>query len=108
MAKRIGLDLEPPKQACKDRACAWHGRVKVRGNLLIGKVVSIRAQKTAIIRVDYLHYLPKYERYERRRSRIAVHNPSCINARVGEEVVVGEVRPLSKTKHWVILQRVKR
>lgn len=47
--------------------------------------------------------VPKYERYELRRSRIHVHNPPCIDAKVGQSVLAARVRPLSKTKHHVIL-----
>jgi len=105
--RNIGIEgLKPPETECNDVNCAWHGKVKIRGQLLKGKVVSARAQKTAIVRIDYLHYVPKYERYERRHSKISVHNPPCINAKPGDTVIIGETRPLSKTKHFVILQKV--
>ena len=62
--------------------------------------------RTVIVRRDYLHYVPKYERYERRHSRIAAHNPDCINAKVGDKVKIAECRPLSKTKHFVVIEKV--
>lgn len=108
MTKNIGIPLKPPEKTCNDPKCAWHGKVKVRGNLFKGRVVSARGQKTAIIEIEYAHYVPKYERYERRHSRIAAHNPSCIAAKIGDEVIIGETRPLSKTKHFVILQKVSK
>ena len=33
-----------------------------------------------------------------------VHNPNCIDADIGEIVVVAETRPLSKTKSFVIIE----
>ena len=105
----IGIDgVEPPKEVCNDKNCPWHGKIKVRGKLMKGVVISAKVPKTAIIQIDYLHYIPKYERYERRRSKIAVHNPECIKAKEGDLVLVGETRPISKTKHFVILQILKR
>jgi small subunit ribosomal protein S17 len=75
--------------------------------LLEGKVVSARAQKTAIVEREYFHYVPKYERYERRRSRIPAHNPPCINAKAGDKVKIVECRRLSKAKSFVIIEVIK-
>ncbi len=103
--KNIGIDwVKPPKDTCNDPKCPWHGHTKIRGKILKGTVVSTRPNKTAIVRIDYLHYVPKYERYERRRSKIAAHNPECVKAKEGDVVIVGETRPLSKTKHFVVLE----
>jgi len=103
MARNIGIDLPPPEKECKDEKCPWHGKISVRGKILEGRVVSAKGQKTVIVEREYLHFVPKYERYERRRSRIPAYNPECINAKEGDWVVIGETRPLSKTKHFVVL-----
>ena len=39
-----------------------------------------------------------------RRSRLRVHNPPAINAQIGQEVLVARTRPISKTKHHVIIK----
>ena len=103
----IGLDVKPPENTCDDPNCPFHGTLPVRGKVLEGIVVSDRMPKTVIVRRDYLHYIPKYERYERRHSRIAAHNPPCINAKVGDKVRIAECRPLSKTKHFVVIEVMK-
>jgi small subunit ribosomal protein S17 len=109
MARNIGIEgLEPPKKECNDKKCPWHGNVKVRGGIFEGKIVSIRPQRTAIIEREYFHYLPKYERYERRHSKLYAHLPPCIDASIGETVVIGETRKLSKTKAFVVLQVKKK
>ena|SRR3972149_303010 len=106
-ARNIGLGIKPPAKDCADEKCPWHGRISVRGKVLTGKVVSARAQKTVIIEKQYQHYLPKYERYERRHSRIAAYNPECLSAKEGEVVTIAECRPLSKTKSFVVVEVLK-
>ncbi|MEK6909684.1 MAG: 30S ribosomal protein S17 [Candidatus Aenigmatarchaeota archaeon] len=105
-ARNIGVDAIQPKNECSDDKCAWHGTLSVRGNILQGKVVSTKARKTAIIKREFLHYLPKYERYERRHSKITAYNPECIAAKEGDVVTIAECRPLSKTKHFVVVEKV--
>jgi small subunit ribosomal protein S17 len=103
-ARDIGYVVKPPEKECSDPNCPFHGTLPVRGKILEGKVVSDKAEKTVIVRRDYLHYVPKYERYERRHSRIPAHNPPCIDAKKGDKVRIAECRPLSKTKHFVVIE----
>ncbi len=107
MKKDIGIDARAPEKKCSDEKCPWHGKLSVRGKILEGKVVSVKSAKTAIVERHYFHYLPKYERYERRHSRIAAYNPECIAAKEGDVVRIAECRPLSKTKAFVIIEVVK-
>jgi small subunit ribosomal protein S17 len=107
-AKDIGIDVTPPKATCNDPKCPFHGNLKIRGKILQGLVVSTRAQKTAVVERNYLHYVPKYERYERRHSRISAYNPECIDAKEGDMVKIAECRPLSKTKAFVVVEILKR
>jgi small subunit ribosomal protein S17 len=107
-ARDIGIDVKPPEKACEDENCPWHGSLPVRGRVLEGLVVSERAQKTAIVEKSYLHFIPKYERYERRHSRIAAYNPECMSAKEGDVVKIAECRPLSKIKSFVVIEVVKR
>jgi len=64
-------------------------------------------QKTVIVRRDYVRYVPKYKRYERRKSHIPAHNPPCIDAKVGDWVRIAECRPLSKTVSFVVIEKIK-
>ena len=63
--------------------------------------------RTVTIEWERKQYLPKFERYEKRRTKLKAHNPACINAKEGDIVTLGETRPLSKTKHFVVLERKK-
>ena len=105
--RNIGVEAKPPEEVCNDIKCPWHGSLSVRGRILKGKVVSHKAQKTVIVRWDYHNYMPKYERYERRHSKVAAYNPECINAKKGDMVKIAECRPLSKTKRFVVIEKVK-
>lgn len=103
----IGIDVTPPDKQCDDKNCPFHGRLAVRGQILEGKVVSDKMQKTIIVEKEYLRYISKYERYEKRTSRYPVHNPPCINAKVGNFVKIMECRPLAKTVSFVVIEVVK-
>ena len=102
----IGYDAKPPEKICNDPKCPWHGSLSIRGKIIEGIVVSTRPQRTVIVERNYLHYVPKYERYERRHSRIPAHKPDCIDLKVGDRVKIAECRPLSKTKHFVVIEKI--
>jgi small subunit ribosomal protein S17 len=101
----IGVDVPMPETTCDDLNCPFHGELPVRGQILKGQVVSDKMSKSVVIKMERLHFLPKYERYEKRTSKYRVHNPPCINAKVGDEVTFMECRPLSKTKHFVVISK---
>jgi small subunit ribosomal protein S17 len=105
-SRNIGIVLETPKQKCDDGNCPFHGNLRVRGRQFTGTVVSTKMRKTAVIEFERLYFLKKYERYEKRRTKLKVHNPECINAKDGDIVDVMECRPLSKTKNFVIIKNL--
>ena len=92
---------------CDDRNCPIHGSLKTRGQIIKGNVVSDKMRKTVVVRRDYLRPLTKFERSEKRSSRILAHNPGCINASSGDEVAIMECRPLSKSKTFVVVEKVE-
>ncbi len=104
--KKSGVEAGTLKQACNDINCPHHGKLKVRGRHFTGTVISTKMRKTAVVEFDRLNFLKKYERYEKRRTKLKVHNPECINAKDGEVVSIMECRPLSKTKNFVIMKNL--
>ncbi len=80
----------------------------VRGRKFTGIVVSDRMSKTVTVSWERKKYIPKYERYEKRRSKAKAHNPESINAETGDLVEIEETRPISKTKHFIITKIVKK
>ena len=103
--KNIGISVNPPKAECEDPNCPFHGSLKVRGQVIDGKVVSIKMDKTAVVERNYLKYQQKYERYEKRSNRYMVHAPACFELKVGDEVTIMECRPISKTVSFVVVQK---
>ena len=93
---------------CNDVFCPMHGKLKTRGRTFTGTVVSSKAQKSAVIEWARKRVIPKYERYEKRKTRIQVHNPACMDAKEGDIVDIEECRPLSKTKKFVITKRINK
>jgi len=99
-----GLDIAAPKKKCQDERCPFHGSVKVRGRLLTGRAVSTAGKGFVVVEMEYLHMVPKFNRGERRRSRVSAHIPQCIEVKDGDAVTVGECRPLSKTISFVVVE----
>jgi small subunit ribosomal protein S17 len=99
-----GLDVAPPKHSCDDARCPFHGHLKVRGKMLEGTIVSISNKQTVVIQRELLHHVPKYNRYERRRSKVHAHLPPCVDAKEGDTASIAECRPLAKTVSFVVVQ----
>jgi ribosomal protein uS17 len=89
--------LESNANSHKDKKCPFTGLVSIRGRILTGTVVSTKMHRTIIIRREYLHYVPKYDRYEKRHKNIAAHVSPAFRVEEGDQVTVGQCRPLSKT-----------
>eukprot|EP00917_Polyrhabdina_sp_WS-2016_P007004 GHVP01015571.1.p1 GENE.GHVP01015571.1~~GHVP01015571.1.p1 ORF type:complete len:154 (-),score=25.01 GHVP01015571.1:39-500(-) len=107
--KKIGFGIETPKEASEgnyiDKKCPFTSDVVIRGFLLTGKIVSMKMDKTIIVRRDYLHFIPKYSRYEKRHKNIPAHiSPAFPKAKVGDTVTIGECRPLSKTVRFNVVK----
>jgi small subunit ribosomal protein S17 len=78
--------------------------IGTRGRTFLGTVISDRMTRTVTVEWERRLYVPKYERYLRRRSRVKAHNPEHINAKKGNKVRVKETRPISKTKHFIVTE----
>jgi len=101
------LGVKAPEKTCTDKKCPFHGDINVKKELLKGKIIKKDISHSATIEWFRPCYVPKYERYEVRRSRIRVHNPPCIDAQIGQEVLVAKTRPLSKVKNHVVLKVIE-
>jgi small subunit ribosomal protein S17 len=105
--KNTGLNVKPPRQTCSDPLCPFHGSLGLRGKLLTGRAVSVKTKTTAVIEKEYLHFVKKYIRYEKRRSKIHAHLPSCLGVKEGDLVQIAECRPLAKSVSFVVVSREK-
>lgn len=95
--KDVGLGFKTPESAITgtyiDKKCPFTGNVSIRGRILTGVVASVKMERTIIVRRDYLHYVKKYNRYEKRHRNLAAHcSPCFVGIQVGDVVTVGECR----------------
>ncbi len=91
---------------CGDKNCPVHGSLRIKGAAFLGTVVSDKMTKTVTVQWTRKLYIPKFERYQVRLSKIKAHNPPCINAKAGDYVKLRETRPLSKTKTFVVVEKL--
>ena len=89
---------------CKDVNCFEHGSLRTRGSVAEGRVVSDKGRRTVVVERELVRFVPKYERYRRRHSRVQAHNPDCIGAKAGDLVRIAECRKISKTKAWTVVK----
>jgi len=106
--REIGIEVNPPSGTCTDKYCPFHGSISTRGRLYTGRVVSVKAQRMAVIERGYFKRSSKYMRLERRRSQLHAHLPPCINVGEGDMVRIAECRPLAKSISFVVIEAVSR
>merc|ERR1712008_41110 len=104
-----GLGFKVPREAREgnyiDKKCPFVGKVSIRGRILTGVITKMKMNRTVVIRRDYLHYVKKYNRFEKRHKNMSVHMSPCFrDVQIGDVVTVGECRPLSKTVKFNILK----
>ncbi|XP_071955442.1 small ribosomal subunit protein uS17-like [Antedon mediterranea] len=109
LVRNVGLGFKTPVEAKEgtyiDKKCPFTGNVHIRGRILNGSVVKMKMDKTIVIRRDYLHYIKKYNRFEKRHKNLSVHLSPCFrDVKLGDFVTVGECRPLSKTVRFNVLK----
>ena len=74
--------------------------------ILIGTVVSDKADKTVTVLVERKVQHPLYGKIIRRSKRYHAHDED--NAyRTGERVRIEETKPISKSKTWKVLDRIQ-
>ncbi len=105
--KNIGLGFKTPKEAIEgtyiDKKCPFTSSVSIRGRILKGVVKSCKMRRTLVIRRDYVHYIKKYNRFEKRHTTLAAHVSPAFRVKEGDSVVVGECRYVS---HSLFLKRL--
>ena len=110
--KTAGLGFKTPKEASQgiyiDKKCPFTGDVAIRGRMMRGTVVSTKMKNTIVIRRNYLHFANKYQRYMKCHKNFAIHCSPCFAPHKGDEVIVGQCRPLSKTVRYNVMQVIQK
>merc|ERR1712062_782815 len=110
--KNVGLGFKTPREAIVgtyiDKKCPFTGNVNIRGRILTGRVLKTKMMRTIVIRREYLHYVKKYCRFEKKHKNLSVHCSPCFrDVEIGDVVTVGECRPLSKTVNYNVIKVTK-
>merc|ERR1712047_225545 len=110
--RSVGLGFKTPREASEgtyiDKKCPFTGNVSIRGRILTGIVKSMKMNRTIVLRRDYLHFVKKYQRYEKRHKTLSAHMSPCFrDVQMGDLVTVGQCRPLSKTVRFNVLKVAK-
>jgi len=72
---------------------------------MVGKVISDKMHKTIVVLIERSVRHPKYGKIMKRRTKIHVHDENNI-CKIGDTVRVSESRPISKTKCWVLVEKL--
>lgn len=107
--RNVGLGFATPKEAKEgnyvDKKCPFTGNVSIRGRIIKGMVISHKMKRTIVMRRNYLHYVPKYNRFEKRHKNVSCHLSPCFEGvKEGDIVTAGQCRPLSKTVRFNVLK----
>lgn len=71
---------------------------------LQGTVVSDKMTKTRVVEVERLKKHPRYLKYYKVSRRFKAHDEKN-EYKVGDKVVIQEMRPMSKEKRWRIVNK---
>ena len=106
--KKVGLGFSTPSDAIQgnyiDKKCPFTGNVSIRGRIIKGMVLSTKMKNTIIVRRDYLHFIRKYQRYQKHHHNIPAHcSPAFKRISEGDIATIGQCRPLSKTVRFNVI-----
>jgi small subunit ribosomal protein S17 len=73
---------------------------------LQGIVVSIKMQKSAVVKVDRHYRHPLYKKTVKRSKKYLVHDEKEVKE--GDKVLIQECRPMSKRKRFKIIKVINR
>ncbi len=73
---------------------------------LTGVVVGNKMDKTVVVEITRTYRHPLYHKVVSSSKRLKAHDE--LDCNVGDEVMIVESKPISKTKRWVVEEIVKR
>jgi len=70
-----------------------------------GRVVSTKMQKTVVVEVERVFRHLLYKKVLRRHKKYKAHNEK-FDLKIGDVVKIKETRPISKDKHFVVIEKM--
>jgi small subunit ribosomal protein S17 len=83
------------------------GKARVSRREVVGIVVSDKMQKTIVVRVDRKVCDPQYKKFVVRSRKVKAHDENNV-AKIGDQVLLVESRPISKHKRWALKRVLRR
>ncbi len=74
---------------------------------VVGRVLSNKMAQTVVVQVTRLVRHPMYQKVMKHVKKFKVHAPGE-KPQVGDEVRIEETRPVSKDKHWRLVEVVRK
>mmetsp|Transcript_92864 Transcript_92864/g.200778 ORF Transcript_92864/g.200778 Transcript_92864/m.200778 type:complete len:119 (-) Transcript_92864:107-463(-) len=100
---------EHAKDSFVDNKCPFTSDVTINGRLIKGVIISNKMTNTVVVRKCYLKFNNKYKRYEKRHTNISAHlSPAFKGCKVGDIVLIGGCRPLTKTVRFNVIKHTPR
>jgi len=110
MTKQIKIKQEKEGASCADKTCPFHGSnaVKLRGRTFEGEVTS-KLHGRVKIEFDRFLYDRKYERFEKRKTKLHARLPDCLKeiVQIGDWIEIKECRKLSKIISFYVTRKIR-
>lgn len=90
----------------KTKETKQNTEIKKGGKVLSGTVVSDKMKDTIVVKVERFIKHPKYDKYMKRSKKFKAHDVGNI-AKIGDKVEIRETRPISKDKHFVLVEKLE-
>ncbi len=74
---------------------------------LQGVVVSDKMDKTVVVKINRRFKHPLFKKYISKSKKYSAHDEKNLCS-IGDEVIISESRPLSRTKRWRVKEIVKK
>ena len=78
-----------------------------RGRIFEGFVIK-KFPTRVVIEFERTLYIPKYERYFKKKTRLHAKLPNDLNVDLGDYIKIQECRPISKIIHFLVLEVVRK
>jgi small subunit ribosomal protein S17 len=105
--KKIAEEKNTLKVECNDRCCPIHGQISLRGRSFQGTVIR-KFPKRVVIEFNRTLFVPKYERYSKRKTKLHARLPDCMEKEIeiGDYIEIMETRPISKIINFVVTKKI--
>lgn len=75
---------------------------------MIGTVVSLKNNATALVNVNSRFQHPLYKKYVSRDKKYACHLEKDLRLNLGDKVEIAGCRPVSKTKNFRVIRKIEK